>query len=147
MSSRVLYMNQNMTNYFDMKRFENSIYNKTLIREERIKARKKQKVIDNILLLIASTLLIICIAMTLLIAVNQIKIANTSRKIFELERQLQIKKEKIRIKDRDIKDKVKYDNLKMKAYLDLNMITPTDKNIIYFDKSDQGFDRQYDNIR
>ena len=140
-------MNQNMTNYFDMKRFENSIYNKTLIREERIKARKKQKVIDNILLLIASTLLIICIAMTLLIAVNQIKIANTSRKIFELERQLQIKKEKIRIKDRDIKDKVKYDNLKMKAYLDLNMITPTDKNIIYFDKSDQGFDRQYDNIR
>ena len=35
----------------------------------------------------------------------------------------------------------------MKAYLDLNMITPTEKNIIYFDKRDSGYVRQYENIR
>ena len=147
MASRVLYANQYTMEYFDMKRFENSIYNRTLIREERINRRRKQKVVDNILKFIASTLLIIFLATMLMIAINQIKIAKVNYKIDELERSLQLKKERIKIKDKEKKEKVKYDNLKMKAYLDLNMITPTDKNIIYFDKSDQGFVRQYENIR
>ena len=42
---------------------------------------------------------------------------------------------------------MKFDDIKMKAYLELNMITPTEKNIIHFDKSDNGFVRQYENIR
>ena len=46
-----------------------------------------------------------------------------------------------------IKSEIKFDDLKMKAYMEFNMITPTEKNIIYFHKTDNGFVRQYENIR
>ena len=42
---------------------------------------------------------------------------------------------------------IKFDDLKMKAYMEFNMVTPTEKSIIYFDKTDNGFVRQYEDIR
>ena len=71
----------------------------------------------------------------------------TNDDIVKLEATLDKKKYDNDNSTRKLKTEMKFDDLKMKAYMELNMITPTEKNIIYFDKSDNGFVRQYENIR
>lgn len=133
--------------YFDMRKFENSIYNKEILREQRINVRKKQKIVDNIIMMFFTICLTFAIIVSAMVAYHYIKIAGLDRQISKLE--LTLENERLKNEsDRANLDKVvEYDDLKMKAYLELNMILPTDKNIIYFDKSDHGFVRQYENIR
>ena len=146
MTTSVVLSNQNYNSYFDAKRFENSIYNKTISRERRIVKRKKQKVIDNFIMLLVVITTIVAIAISTLVLYENIRVVSLDTKIAKLEKILNEKKISMEQRNKELKDDVRYDNLKMKAYLELNMITPTDKNIIYFDKSDQGFVRQYENI-
>ncbi len=147
MPTSVIYANRNLNDYFDMKRFENSIYKKTFVREERIKARRKLKLVDNVLTLILIAFIISFISLAIMVAYRQVKISKLDYEISKLEYTLENKKKNVKTKSQELKSEVKYDNLKMKAYLDLNMITPTEKNIIYFDKSNTGYVRQYENIR
>lgn len=146
MASNVLYGNMTFTPYFDMSKFENKVYNKDILREQRIKSRRKQKVLDNILLFFVIILSIAFIFISALVVYQYVGIVKTDYKIEKLEKSLKKKKEDIARKTTDLSKIVKYEDLKMKAYLELNMILPTDKNIIYFDKSDQGFVRQYESI-
>lgn len=146
MTTSVVLSNRNYNSYFDAKRFENSIYNKTISRERRIVKRKKQKVIDNFIMLLVVITTIVAIAISTLVLYENIRVVSLDTKIAKLEKTLNEKKISMEQRNKELKDDVRYDNLKMKAYLELNMITPTDKNIIYFDKSDQGFVRQYENI-
>ena len=147
MSTSVIYVNKNLNAYFDMKRFEDSIYRKTFVREERIKTRKKLKIFDNILTFIALIFTITLLIVAGFIAYSQIRISRLDYEILRLETELESMRKSTELKTQALKSEVKYDNLKMKAYLDLNMITPTEKNIIYFDKSNKGYVRQYENIR
>ena len=146
MASNVLYGNMTFTPYFDMSKFENKVYNKDIIREQRVKSRRKQKVFDNILLFFVVILSIAFLLITSLVAYQYVGIVKTNYRIEKLEKNLKKKREDIARKTTDISKIVKYEDLKMKAYLELNMILPTEKNIIYFDKSDQGFVRQYESI-
>lgn len=146
MASNVLYGNMTFTPYFDMSKFENKVYNKDILREQRIKSRRKQKVLDNILIFFVIILSIAFIFISALVVYQYVGIVKTDYRIEKLEKSLKKKKEDIARKTTDLSKIVKYEDLKMKAYLELNMILPTDKNIIYFDKSDQGFVRQYESI-
>ena len=147
MTRNAFYTDAAVNTYFDMRKFENSIYNKEIIRERRINVRKKQKVLDTILSFFVIVSFAALLTISGLIAYNCIKIAKVDSQITKLETLISDVKRKNETGSESLDKIVKYDDLKMKAYLELNMILPTDKNIIYFDKSDQGFVRQYENIR
>lgn len=146
MASNVLYGNITFAPYFDMSKFENKVYNKDIIREQRIKTRRKQKVFDNVLLFFVVIFSIAFLLISSLVAYQYVNIVKTNYRIEKLEKTLKKKREDIARMTTGLSKTVKYEDLKMKAYLELNMILPTDKNIIYFDKSDQGFVRQYESI-
>ena len=147
MTNNVMYSDVAFRPYFDMRKFENSIYNKEIIREKRINTRKKQKVVDNIITFFVVVFSIVAIGLFAVIAYRYTKLATINYQISKLENTIAVEKRKNEGDNRALDKEVRYDDLKMKAYLELNMISPTEKNIIYFDKSDQGFVRQYENIR
>lgn len=146
-TSDVLYGRNVLKPYFDMQRFEDKIYNRVLVREKRIRERRKMRLLDTVL---TSTLCVAIILVLLLTCgiVNKsiaIKIKSNDIKRLEtvLEKRIYDNKSIIESLKRDLK----FDDIKMKAYMELNMITPTEKNIIHFEKSDNEFVRQYENIR
>lgn len=147
MASSAFYADSTFRPYFNMKKFENSIYNKEIIRERRIEERKKQKVLDNVIAFFSILFVVMSISIFVVLAYHYVMLARVDYQITRLENSIENERRKNEGDKRAFDQVVKYDDLKMKAYLDLNMILPTDKNIIYFDKSDQGFVRQYENIR
>lgn len=147
MSSDVLYGNRGFTTYFDLQKFEDAISNKTIKREQRIAVRKKYKKLDRLIIVLTfiSAVILTCIGLS--IVSQNIRIYEKDKKIKKLEMTLNKKIYDNSGMVEEIKDAIKFDNLKLKAYMDLNMITPTEKSVIYFDKSDAGYVRQYENIR
>lgn len=145
MASDILYVNGK--DYFNMKRFEDSIGNKGIERQKRIAVRKNLRFLDTMLLIIFLLIMLVAAVIFGKILYENLKIREKNRQIVKLEALLDKKTfENSEMVD-DIRDTIKNDNLKVKAYLDLNMVMPTEKNIIYFDKSDSEYVRQYENIR
>lgn len=147
MTSDVIYGRNTFTPYFNVKRFEDTIYNRASEREKRIKYKKRLKIVDKIIVLLNALLFAALIASLSCIAIETYRVMKTNDDIVKLEATLDKKKYDNDNSTRKLKTEMKFDDLKMKAYMELNMITPTEKNIIYFDKSDNGFVRQYENIR
>lgn len=147
MASDVLYGNVAYRPYFDMRKFENSIYNKTIVREARIKTRKRFKVLDKILAAVLTVAFIAFITMSIAVIYKNAVIKNKEVYIKKLESVLNKKVYEKNNVVMSLKTDMRFDEIKMKAYMELNMITPTEKNIISFDKSESGFVRQYENIR
>lgn len=147
MTSDILYGRNTLSPYFDLQRFEDSIYNRASIRETRIKKRRKLRIVDSILTAIACLLFVSLIVAFALIMTKSIMIKKRTDYIKKLETTLEKKEYENQRMTLSLKSNMRFDELKMKAYMELNMITPTEKNIIYFDKSDNGFVRQYENIR
>lgn len=147
MASDVLYGNLAYKPYFDMRKFENSIYNKAIVRETRIKARKRFKVLDKILSVLLVIAVIAFLAMLTAVTYKNAVIKNKDIYIKKLESVLNNKRYEKSNTVSSLKTDMRFDEIKMKAYMELNMITPTEKNIINFDKSESGFVRQYENIR
>lgn len=147
MASEVLYGRNILTPYFDMRKFEDSIYNRPRVRAERIKKRKRIRVLDKLLIFAVFILAAILFYYVGAICLQQIKISGKETNIKKLQNTLILKEKENEVRIDAIKSEIKFDDLKMKAYMELNMITPTEKNIIYFDKTDNGFVRQYENIR
>lgn len=145
MASDILYVNGK--DYFNMKRFEDSIGNKGIERQKRIAVRKNLRFLDTMLLIIFLLIMLVAAVIFGKILYENLKIREKNKQIVKLEALLDKKTfENSEMVD-DIRDTIKNDNLKVKAYLDLNMVMPTEKNIIYFDKSDSEYVRQYENIR
>ena len=147
MTSDVLYGNLVYKPYFNMQKFENSIYNRASIREKRIKTRKKLRVLDKMLAIIIVIAAVGLLAMSVAVIYRSAMIKDRNNYIKKLETTLEMKKYEKNNVVSSLKSEMKFDDIKMKAYMELNMITPTEKNIIRFDKSDNGFVRQYENIR
>ena len=147
MASDILYGQSVLKPYFNMQKFEDTIYNRPKIRLERIKKRKRIKVLDKLMVMITVILFIVLLTYVSAIALTQAKIYGKDNDIRKLNSVLKTKQSENVVKIDAIKSEIKFDDLKMKAYMELNMITPTEKNIIYFDKTDNGFVRQYENIR
>ena len=78
---------------------------------------------------------------------EQVKIYHKTSEIKKLESMLSVREKENAVRMDAIKNEIKFDDLKMKAYMEFNMVTPTEKSIIYFDKTDNGFVRQYEDIR
>ena len=117
------------------------------IRAERIKRKKRIRIVDRILVILCIILLVILSAYMTMIVMEQVKIYHRTNDIKELETVLKVKEKENAVIMDAIKSEIKFDDLKMKAYMEFNMVTPTEKNIIYFDKTDNGFVRQYEDIR
>lgn len=147
MTSDVLYGRTAFRPYFDMQKFEDSIYNRVSIREKRISRRRRLRIVDRLLAVITIVLLIVFLSITGLVAYRSLAIKNKEYNIKKLEKILERKVYENKNAVISLKNEMRFDDIKMKAYLELNMITPTEKNIIHFDKSDNGFVRQYENIR
>ena len=147
MTSDVLYGRTAFKPYFDMQKFEDSIYNRVSVREKRISRRRKLRIVDKLLAVIIIVLSIVFLSITGLVAYRSLAIKNKEYNIKKLEKILEKKVYENKNAVISLKNEMKFDDIKMKAYLELNMITPTEKNIIHFDKSDNGFVRQYENIR
>ena len=146
MTKSALYGDVVFKPYFDMRKFESHIYNKEIIRENKIKSRKNRKIIDKVIKVIDLIALILFIAIATATIYEYGKIAALDYKILKLEKTLENKKVEYDRLNVPLSKIIKHDDLKMKAYLELNMVLPTDKNTIYFDKSDEGFVHQYENI-
>ena len=147
MTSEVLYGRTAFRPYFDMQKFEDSIYNRVSIREKRISRRRKLRIVDKLLAVITIVLSIVFLSITGLVAYRSLAIKNKESNIKKLEKILEKKVYDNKNAVISLKNEMRFDDIKMIAYLELNMITPTEKNIIHFDKSDNGFVRQYENIR
>lgn len=147
MSSKVLYGQDILRPYFSMKKFENTIYNRYAERDRRIKYRRRLRVLDRFIVIAIALLIVTIIAVLSIVFVRNVKIVQKDKAIIRLETNLEKIKYNNSSAQRIMKSEIKFDDLKMKAYMELNMITPTEKNIIYFDKIDSGFVRQYENIR
>ena len=145
MASDILYGQNVLKPYFDMRKFEDTIYNRPKVRLAQIK--KRNRVLDKLLVFVTIILLAILISYLVAIVFTQVKIYGRDNDIKKLTNTLKMKESENIVKIDAIKSEIKFDDLKMKAYMELNMITPTEKNIIYFDKTDNGFVRQYENIR
>lgn len=147
MTSDVLYGRTAFKPYFDMQKFEDSIYNRVSVREKRISRRRKLRIVDKLLAVITIVLSIVFLSITGLVAYRSLAIKNKESNIKKLEKLLEKKVYDNKNAVISLKNEMRFDDIKMIAYLELNMITPTEKNIIHFDKSDNGFVRQYENIR
>jgi cell division protein FtsL len=147
MASDVLYGQSVLKPYFNMQKFEDAIYNRPKIKMARIKKRKLIHVLDKLMIVVATLLFIVFISYMIAAAFVQARIYGKNNDIKKLTNTLNMKVSENYVKIDAIKSEIKFEELKMKAYMEFNMITPTEKNIIYFDKTDSGFVRQYENIR
>ena len=147
MTSDVLYGRAVFKPYFNIQKFEDNIYNRVSVREKRISRRRKIRIVDKLLAVITIVLFIVFLSIIGLVAYRSLAIKNKEYNIKKLEKILERKVYENKNAVISLKNEMKFDDIKMKAYLELNMITPTEKNIIHFDKSDNGFVRQYENIR
>lgn len=147
MTRDVLYGDIAFRPYFNMQKFENSIYNRSTTREKRIRTRKKLRVLDKLLTVLIMFMLILFLVLASANIYRSIIIKHRTNDIKKLETVLERKRYDNNNVVSSLKTEMKFDDIKMKAYMELNMITPTEKNIIRFDKSDNGFVRQYENIR
>lgn len=139
MATDVLYGNSNT--YFNMKRFEDSIDNMGIVRQKIIEKRRSMLIFDKILMIFFLISFLIVIVIFGRIIYESLKIKEKSKQITKLEAMLNEKRFDRETIIEELKSGIKYDNLKAKAYLELNMITPTEKNIIYFEKDEEKFER------
>ena len=146
MTRSALYGDVVVKPYFDMRKFETNIYKRDIIKEKRIKSRRRQKVVDKILKILVSVIAIFFVIVFLATVYQYGKIVALDYKITKLEKTLENRVAEYDRLNVPLSKIVKQDDLKMKAYLELNMVLPTDKNTIYFDKNDEGFVHQYENI-
>lgn len=145
MANEVLYVDKK--DYFDMRKFEDSISNAGIVKQKKMKIKRSLRIFDKLLVLIFIAILLFTAFVCIKVLFESLKIREKNKQISKLEVTLD---KKILENDEmidDIRGTVQGDNLKVKAYLDLNMVMPTEKNIIYFDKSDSEYVRQYENIR
>lgn len=147
MASEVLYGRTLLKPYFNLQKFEDTIYNKPKIRAERIKRKKRIRIVDRLLVLACIVLFVILSLYISAITMEQVKIYHKTNEIKKLEIMLNAREKENAVRMDAIKSEIKFDDLKMKAYMEFNMVTPTENNIIYFDRTDNGFVRQYEDIR
>lgn len=122
--------------YYNQRRFEASISNFGIRRQRQIEIRRRFKLFD-VALVIGILFLALFLAVEIFaISKEKLSIMAKNRDIKFLEASL----DRL-VSENDnylelIRNKVDITTLKRIAYIDLGMIAPTDKNIIYFDKSD-----------
>ena len=120
--------------YFDVRRFEALINNDGIKREKKVIKKRTLKFIDNLLKIVAVTVMVLVIVAFCLNIYFVIKTTYQGIKISELTKTCEILNDKKTNMVENLRLSGAYENVKKKAYSDLNMITPEKDNIIYFEK-------------
>lgn len=145
MTSEVILANSK--SYFNMKKFEDSILNKGIERQKKLLRRRVLRIVDIILVFIMLVLIFFLLFEGSRLLYSRLKVFKKDKNIENLNIML---RDKVNENDElllGVNDRGLYEDIRTKAYLELNMITPTEKNIIYFDRTDSEYVRQYENIK
>lgn len=133
--------------YFDEVYFERLIYNKRAeeILEEK---RKRRKIIVNSMFLSVAVVMVLYFAINLLmIFTNRLSLIYQQSNITKLEARLEERKKINMLIEDEINHMVDEEYVRKVAIMKLSMYVPSEKDIIYFDKSNNSYVRQYDNVR
>ena len=133
--------------YFSQSRFEEVVLNKNKIRLSQIRRRRRLIVFDIFLRFTILLLFGILIYMSLENLSTKFTLIQKDREIRKLETVLENKRNENKKLEDNIKNSIDSDYIKSVAVTRYSMFTPSERDIIYFDKSNTEFVRQYDNIR
>lgn len=133
MTSKILY-GEVADSYLDIRRFEAIITKKAIKKQKEINSRKFLSVFDKVVISIIAILLIVFSFNLGGIVYENICYTLNNNKIYELQTSLSEKVNERKNIIAKLKENIDINDLRKKAYLDLGMVNPTDKNIIYFDK-------------
>lgn len=132
--------------YFDQEYFERLIYNKRAIEivEEK---RKRRNSVLNIAMLMTCVILIVYFVISFFITLScRLSLVYGQRKINSLEATLEQKKSVNALIEDEINHMVDEEYVRKTAIMKLSMYVPSEKDIIYFDKSNNSYVRHYDNV-
>ncbi len=133
--------------YFDINKFENLVFNKNKIKAKRVKSRKIWKVLDFFAVFLMFSIVILFLFFSAKLIMSNILIAKQRKDITKLESILYDKKLNNKRLNDEIANMVDKEYIKSIAYLNLSMFLPTEANIIFYEKTDNGYVRQIDEIK
>lgn len=133
--------------YFDINKFENLVFNKNKIKAKRVKSRKMWKVLDFFAVFLMFSIVILFIFFSAKLIMSNILIAKQRKDITKLKSILYDKKLNNKRLNDEIANMVDKEYVKSVAYLNLSMFLPTEANIIFYEKTDNGYVRQIDEIK
>ena len=133
--------------YFDINKFENLVFGKNRIKVKKLKNKKVWRVLDFLLAIIMFFVIGIFLFFSIRVFMSNILIAKQRKDITKLESILYDKRINNKKLNDEIANMVDKDYIKSNAYLNLSMFLPTDANVIFYEKTDNGYVRQIDEIR
>lgn len=132
--------------YFDQEHFERLIYNKRAAEIVEGK-RKRRSNVCNALMLLSSVLLVVYFVISFFFTLSsRLSLVYGQRRITSLEATLDQKKNANALIEDEINHMVDEEFVRKTAIMKLSMYVPSEKDIIYFDKSNNSYVRQYDNV-
>lgn len=132
--------------YFDQEYFERLIYNKRAIEIVEEKRKKRSNVL-NITMLICSVLLVAYFVVNFFLTLSyRLSLVYGQRRINSLQATLDQKKNANTLIEDEINHMVDEEFVRKTAIMKLSMYVPSEKDIIYFDKSNDSYVRHYDNV-
>lgn len=133
--------------YFDINKFENLVLNKNRVKVKRAKSKKIWKVIDFLMFIVMLAAIFFFAFLSIKVFMSNILIAKQRKDITKLESTLYNKRINNKKLNDEISNMVDKEYIKSIAYLNLSMFLPTEANIIFYKKSDNGYVRQIDEIK
>ena len=133
--------------YFDQEYFERLIYNKRAVEIVEEKRKRRNNVL-NVLMLLASVLLVVYFVISFFFTLtSRLSLVYGQRRITSLEATLDQKKNANALIEDEINHMVDEECVRKTAIMKLSMYVPSEKDIIYFDKSNNSYVRHYDNVK
>ena len=133
--------------YFDINKFENLVFNKNRIRAKKIKTQKLLKFVDVLMVFLMVFMFFVFAFFSIKILTSNILILKQKKDIAKLESTLNTKRLNNKKLNDEIANMLDKDYIKSVAFLNLSMFQPTDANVIYYDKIDDGYVRHIDEIK
>ena len=133
--------------YFDINKFENLVLNKNRVKVKRAKSKKIWKVIDFLMFIVMLAAIFFFAFLSIKVFMSNILIAKQRKDITKLESTLYNKRINNKKLNDEISNMVDKEYIKSIAYLNLSMFLPTEANIIFYKKTDNGYVRQIDEIK
>ena len=132
--------------YFDQEYFERHIYNKRAIEIVEEKRKRRSNVL-SITMLLCSIVLVAYFAVSFFLTLScRLSLVYGQRRISSLEITLDKKKNANALIEDEINHMVDEEYVRKTAIMKLSMYVPSEKDIIYFDKSNSSYVRHYDNV-
>lgn len=120
--------------YLNIEKFEYNVSNEGIKLQKIIDRRKRLRIFDIIIKILIQLICVAIFTFLILILVEFAFSVKNDYNIKNMQSILDTKSNNYKKIISNAYDENKMEKIKQLAYLEYNMITPTDKNIIYFDK-------------